>query len=84
MTHIYIYIYIYVYIYTCRATANLRTQILDFRGFDSTGVLILRGGIPVSIGNCLESLSQAILLGIILVGSLGVVSGGIACLTLHV
>ena len=25
-------------------TANLRTQILDFRGFDSSIILILRGG----------------------------------------
>ena len=31
--------------------ANLRTKILDFRGFDSNGVLILRGGILKSIGS---------------------------------
>ena len=27
-------------------TANLRTKILDFRGFDSSRILGLRGGIP--------------------------------------
>ena len=32
-------------------TANLRTEILDFRGFDSSRVLILRGGILMSIGS---------------------------------
>ena len=47
-------------------TANLRTstKILDFRGFDSS-ILILRGGIPRSKGNSPESLSQGILVGII-------------------
>ena len=44
----------------------------DFRGFDSSGILILRGGIPSPIGNFPESLSQAILVGVILVGRLGV------------
>ena len=29
----------------CFRTANLRTKILDFRGFDSGRILILRGGI---------------------------------------
>ena len=29
---------------------NLRTKILDFRGFDSSRILILRGGILTSIG----------------------------------
>ena len=52
--------------------ANLPTKILDFRGFDSSRILILRGGIPMSIGNFLESLSQAILAGRFLVGRLGV------------
>ena len=51
------------------ATAYLRTEILDFRGFDSSRILILRGGIPRPIGNS-ESLSQEILAGIILVGRL--------------
>ena len=41
---------------TC--TANLRTKILDFRGFDSSRILILRGGILISIGNFPESLSR--------------------------
>ena len=52
----------------CRAvlTDNLRTQIMDFRGFDSSIILILRGGILMSIGNFPESLSQAILAGQIL------------------
>ena len=53
-------------------TANLRTKILDFRGFDSSMILILRGGIHRPIGNSPESLSQAILAGIILLGRLGV------------
>ena len=56
------------------ATANLRTTILDFRGFDSSGILILRGGIPRSIGNFPECSSQGILVGMITLGRLGVVS----------
>ena len=32
------------------ASANLRTKILDFRGFDSSRILVLRGGILMSIG----------------------------------
>ena len=31
-------------------SANLRTKILDFRGFDSSIILILRGGVLLSIG----------------------------------
>ena len=42
----------------------------DFRDFDSSIILILRAGIIMSIGNFPESLSQAILVGIILVGRL--------------
>ena len=53
-------------------TANLLTKILDFRGFGSSRILIQRGGILMSIGNFPETLSQAILAGIILVGRLGV------------
>ena len=53
-------------------TANLRTKILDFRGFDSSIFLILRCGIPRPIGNCLEMLSQQILAGRFLAGRLGV------------
>ena len=32
-------------------TANLRAKILDFGGFDSCRILMLRGGIPRPIGN---------------------------------
>ena len=32
-----------------------RTQIVDFRGFDSSTILILRGGIPRPIGDFPES-----------------------------
>ena len=58
---------------TLQSTANLRTNIMDFRGFDSSIILIIRGGILMSIGGFPESLSQAILVGIMLVGRLGVV-----------
>ena len=51
-------------------TANLRTRILDFSGFDSSITLILRGGISRPIGNDPEMLSQGILVGTILVGRL--------------
>ena len=44
-------------------TSNLRTKIMDFRGFDSSVILSLRGGIPRPIGNVPESLSEAILVG---------------------
>ena len=53
-------------------TANLRTKILDFRGFDSSIILSVRGGIPRPIGNFPESLSRGTLVGIILVGRFGV------------
>ena len=43
-----------------------------FRGLDSSITLILRGGILMSIRNFPEILSQAILVGIMLVGRLGV------------
>ena len=52
--------------------ANLRTKILDVRGFDPGRILSLRGGILMSIGIFPESLSQAILAGRFLVGRLGV------------
>ena len=48
--------------------ANLPSKLLDFRGFDSSRIVISRGGIPRSIGNLPESSSQRILVGIILVG----------------
>ena len=72
------------------ATANLRTNIMDFRGFDSSTILILRGGMIMSIGYFPESLSQAILVGIVLVGRLwvyvvqygiGLDPGAAACLS---
>ena len=49
-------------------TAYLRTEIMDFRGFDSKVILIVRGGILMSIGNFPEMLSQQILAEVILVG----------------
>ena len=54
------------------ATANLRTKILDSRGFDSSIIFMLRGGILMAKVNSLESLSQRVLVAIILVGRLGV------------
>ena len=54
------------------ATANFRTNIMDFRGFDSSIILIIRGGTLMSIGDFPEDLSQAMLVGIMLVGRLGV------------
>ena len=45
---------------------------MDFRGFDSSIILILRAGIFTPIGNFLECLSQAIVVGIILAGRWGV------------
>ena len=54
------------------STADLRTKTLDFRDFDSSIILIIRGEIPRLIGSSPESLSQAILVGIILVGRWGV------------
>ena len=49
---IYIYIFIYIYkliiliiiIIIIITTPNLPTNIVDFRGFDSSTILILRGG----------------------------------------
>ena len=51
---------------------KLPTNIVDFRGFDSSIILILRGGILTCIGNIPESLSQAMLVGVMLVEGLGV------------
>ena len=51
---------------------HLRTEILDFRGFDSSRILSLSRGIVMSMGNLPESLSQAILAVRLLVGRLGV------------
>ena len=46
-------------------TANLRTMILDSRGFDSNILLTLRGGIRMYIGNLPKVLSRRILVWII-------------------
>ena len=53
-------------------TPNLPTNIVDFRGFDSSTILNLRGGILMSIGDFPESLSQAMLVGVMFVEGLGV------------
>ena len=54
------------------ATPNLPAKILGFGGFDSSRILIIRGGILMCIGNFPEVLSRRILVGIIVVGRLGV------------
>ena len=46
------------------STANHPANIMDFRGFDSSVILSFRGGFLMSVGNFLESLSLAILVGI--------------------
>ena len=58
------------------ATPDLPANIVEFRGFDSSIVLILRGGIPRPIGDSPESSSQAMLVGTMLVGRLGVLISG--------
>ena len=55
-----------------RHTPNPPTNIVNFRGFDSSIISFLRGGILRPIGNFPEILSQAMLAGIMLVGRLGV------------
>ena len=52
--------------------ANLCTEILDFRGFDSSILWSLRGGVLMSMGNFPEGLSERILAGILLVERLGI------------
>ena len=54
------------------STANPPTNIVDFGGFDSSIILISRGGIPRPIGDFPQCLSQAMLVGIMSVGRLGV------------
>ena len=49
---------------------------MGFRGLDSSIILIVRGGILRPIGDFPESLSQAMLVGIMLVGKLGVTLPG--------
>ena len=51
---------------------SVGTKILDFEGFNSSIILMLRGVILMSIGKFPDILSQAILVGIILVKRLGV------------
>ena len=53
-------------------TANLRTKFLEFRGFDSSRILNVRGGLFMSMDNFRKKLSQEVLVGIILVGQVGV------------
>ena len=80
-----VYIYIYIYSRFLRVirlallahrslgpTPNPPTNIVDFGGFDSSTILILRGGILMSIGDFPESSSRAMLVGTMLVGRLGV------------
>ena len=55
-----------------QGTDSLRNKTLDFREFDSSRILMLRGGIIMSIGIFRELVSQEVLVGIILVGKLGV------------
>ena len=54
------------------AAPNLPTNIVDFRGFFSSIILCLRGGVLMSTGDFPESLSRAMLVGTMLVGGLGV------------
>ena len=56
----------------CELGFEMFAKILDFRGFDSSIILVLRGGIIMSLGNFPASLSQAFLAGRFLVGRLGV------------
>ena len=57
---------------SCKFTANLRMNIMDFRGFDSSMFLILRGGILVSARDSRKAwIKQSILVRIML-GRLGV------------
>ena len=60
--------------------ANRHTKILDVRGFYSNIIFILRGGIPMPIGDFPETLSQAILVGRILARRLGVLWSQRVCL----
>ena len=61
---------------TRAGTANLRTKILDLRGFDSKRTLKVEGcnSHVHRESNLQESLGQQILVGIILAGRLGVVA----------
>ena len=57
---VYTYIYIYIYIGVAAVVqherthkGNPQTKILDFRGFGSVALFLLRAGIPRSVGNFL-------------------------------
>ena len=67
-----IIIIIMIMIMIINVAANPRTNIVDFRGSDSSIILSLRGGILMSIGDFPEESRQAILVEIMLVGRLGV------------
>ena len=54
-----------------RITPNPPTNIVDFIGFASSIMLCLRGEILMSIGDFPDSLSQAVLVWIMLGGRLG-------------
>ena len=51
-------------------TINFPTNTMDFRGLDSGVISSTRGGTPGPTGNWPQSLSQAILVGVMLVGKL--------------
>ena len=66
--YVYMYVYMYMYMYmiqveTNLAAPNLPANIVGFRGSDSSVILTLRGGIRRPIGDFLESLSPAMLVG---------------------
>ena len=63
-------------------SANLPTNIVGFGGLDSSIILIQRGGILRSIGDFPESLRQAMLVGTMLVGRLGVYAC-VICVYVH-
>ena len=56
---------------TNNTSNSFPSNIVDVREFDSSIILILRGGIPRFMGDLPECLSQAILEGTMLVGRLG-------------
>ena len=49
---------------------KLKYEILDFKGFDLSRILMFRGGILMSTGDSAEDSSRRILAGIILAGIL--------------
>ena len=53
-------------------TPSLPTNVVGFRGFDLSIILILRGGILMPVGDFPENLSRAMLVGTMSVGGLGV------------